>query len=270
MSEEIAISSMQYPNTVASLKKDLEKLGIYGGMTVLVHSSLSKIGWVCGGAVAVIQALTQVVTPEGTLIMPAHSGDLSNPARWAHPPVPEDWWQLIRDTMPAFETHLTPTRGMGTIAELFRTLPDVKRSYHPAVSFAAWGKHADDVVADHSLSHSLGSQSPLGKLYEMNGHVLLLGVGFGNNTSFHLSEDLVDQRKLYTEGSPILENGSRVWKWYEETDWDDETFPQIGADFEKTGQVKIGRIGLAETRLFLQRPAVEFAVDWLNRHHQAC
>ncbi len=265
MSEELTITSIDRPNTVLSLKSDLEKLGIEPGMTLLVHSSLSKIGWVCGGAVAVIQAIMQVITMEGTLVMPSHSGDLSEPGRWAHPPVPESWWQPIRETMPAFDPQITPTRGMGTIAEIFRTFPDVIRSNHPCLSFSAWGKLAEKITANHSLAYSLGDESPLARVYEAGGSVLLLGVGFGNNTSFHLCEYRAENKKLYTEGSPITENGKRVWKRYEEVDWDDELFVELGADFEKTGFVRTGKIGSADVKLFPQKPAVDFGVAWLNR-----
>lgn len=75
--------------TKESLVKDFILLGLNKGMTVIVHSSLSSIGWVCGGAVSIIQALMDVITPEGTIIMPTHSSDLSDPSQWGNLPVPQ-------------------------------------------------------------------------------------------------------------------------------------------------------------------------------------
>ena len=81
-----------------TITKDLKALGVEKGMTIIVHSSLSSIGWISGGAVAVVEALMKVVTEEGTIIMPTQSSDLSDPKHWSRPPVPEDWWQIIEIT----------------------------------------------------------------------------------------------------------------------------------------------------------------------------
>lgn len=262
MSEETAIAAVDSPRTRLSLGADLTALGLQPGMTVLVHSSLSSLGWTCGGAVAVIQALLDVLTPQGTLVMPAHSS-LSDPAFWEHPPVPAAWWPVIRDHMPAYDPLLTPTWGMGQVAELFRTWPGVLRSDHPADSFAAWGREAPVITSGHSLEFGLGEASPLARIYDLDGWVLLLGVGYDNNTSFHLAEHRAPGLKQMTQAAPITVDGRRVWKSYSTADYSVDGFAEIGEALEKTGAVHLGKVGSATARLFPQRPAVDLAARWL-------
>jgi aminoglycoside 3-N-acetyltransferase len=268
MSEQMAINSVPFPNTRDSLANDLRRLGLEKGMTLIVHSSLSSLGWVSGGPVAVVQALMDVVTSSGTIVMPTHTGDYSEPSYWQYPPVPEEWWPIIRDSMPAYDPMVTPTRGMGKIVEVFRSWPGVKRSSHPQVSFAAWGAYADQIVENHSLDYGMGENSPLRKMYDLDSWVLLLGVGYDNNTSFHLAEYRIPDVKETTNGAPVMENGERVWKTFIDIELDSDPFPEIGRDFEKERNVLIGRIGTAEARLFKQREAVDFAVRWLSERKQ--
>jgi aminoglycoside 3-N-acetyltransferase len=265
MPESDTVSRAETPRTRESLARDLRRLGLDEGMTVLVHSSLSALGWVAGGPVAVVQALMDVITPEGTLVMPTHSSDNSEPSHWQNPPVPAEWWPIIRETMPGYDPLITPTRSMGRIVDTFRTWPGVRRSAHPAMSFAAWGRHADAVVDGHALDYGLGERSPLARIYDLSGWVLLLGVGFGNNTSFHLAEYRIERRTEIEQGAAVQEGEGSVWRVYKDIELNDDVFPEIGAAFEGTGQVTRGTVGSAPALLFPQRPAVDFAADWLAR-----
>jgi aminoglycoside 3-N-acetyltransferase len=268
MNEKEAINNIKKPNTRESIAQELRKLGLKKGMIVLVHSSLSALGWVCGGPVAVVQALMDVITEEGTLVMPTHSGDYSEPSYWGNPPVPKEWWQTIRDTMPAYEPEITPTRGMGSIVESFRNWQGVIRSSNPQVSFAAWGKYDKEITNNHSLHYGLGEESPIAKIYDLDGYVLLLGVGYGNNTSFHLAEYRADGAEKYENGAPIIEDGKRVWKIINDIELDDEIFPNIGQDYDKTGKVLVGNVGLAQVRLFKQKPSVDYAERWIGDYRK--
>ena len=269
MTERDAIERSSEPITTVSLARDLRALGVEPGMTLLVHASLSSLGWVCGGSVAVIVALEEVLGERGTLVMPAMSGDLTDPRDWQNPPVPEDWKETIRATMPAFDPDLTPTRGMGAIAETFRKRPGVLRSDHPHASFAARGAYAARITADHALDFGLGEGSPLARIYELGGFVLLLGVGHANNTSLHLAEYRADYpgKREHPNGAPLCVDGVRRWVDVLDLDVDASDFPQIGAAFAReTGLVRPGAVGNAPALLIPQRALVDFAVRWMEAH----
>ncbi len=265
---EIIENTKGGPITVSSLTADLRKLGLEAGMTVLVHSSLSGLGWVCGGPAAVILTLQAVLTEEGTLVMPAHSSGLSDPAHWEDPPVPASWWETIRREMPAFESDLSVTRGMGVIAETFRKGAGVLRSSHPTASFAAWGKHKERVVQDRHFDYSQNERSPLGRVYELDGWVLLLGVDYSKNTSFHLAEykAAYPGKAIVHDGFPVVEDDVRKWRECEDILYRAEDFPELGAAFEESGEVRRGLVGQADVRLMRQRPLVDFAVRWMERN----
>jgi len=265
------------PQTPSALAADLRALGVTEGMTLIVHSSLSSVGWVPGGAQGVVEALQRAVGTDGTLVMPTHTGHLSDPARWRNPPVPETWWDAIRADMPAYDPDATPVYGMGAIPETFRKMKGVRRSNHPHLSFAAWGRHAEAVLAGHgddpdALAQPLGDASPIGRVYALGGSVLLLGVGHDSNTSLHLAEYRADYAPKETETcwAPVRIGGERRWISYVDLAFDTDDFARIGAEFaERTGLVKDGRVGLAPALLMPQRELVDFATAWMAKHRGA-
>jgi aminoglycoside 3-N-acetyltransferase len=269
-SEAAAIARSERPATVASLVADLARLGVEPGATVVVHSSLSALGWVAGGGQAVVEALLEAVGPDGTIAMPTHSGQLSDPAGWSRPPVPVSWIDAVRAGMPAYDPQVTPTRGMGQIVECFRHHPRTVRSAHPTLSFAACGVHAHEIVDGHPLTPALGDESPLGRCYDLGAQVLLLGVGHDNDTSLHLAEHRTTWpgRAEVAEGAPLVVDGERRWVTYHDLDYDSSDFGLIGEALRVAhpGMERVGAVGAGTARLVDQRALVDFAVGWLHDH----
>ncbi len=272
MSEhDVVNSTAKMPATIESIQADLESIGVRKGMVLLVHSSLSSLGWVCGGPVAVVIALEKTLGPEGTLVMPSYSSDLSEPSYWVAPPVPENWWPVIREHMPAFDPRLTPTSRVGAIPECFRSQRGVKRSAHPCDSFAARGMHADSIVGSHPLDFSMGNDGPLARIYNLDGWVLLLGTTYSCASSIHLAEFRAKypSKKEMSQGAPILVKGKRIWTAFKDFETNESDFPRIGAEFEsETRFVRAGRVANATARLFPQRQFVDYAVKWMERNRQ--
>src|SRR5699024_11526421 len=117
--------------TRTSLTAELTHLGVITGDILLVHSSLRALGWVCGGQETVVQALIDAVGPHGTVTVPTQCGEQSDPARWGNPPVPQEWWEEIRRSIPPYNPDRTPTTFMSRIPVLLRTCPSATCSHHP-------------------------------------------------------------------------------------------------------------------------------------------
>jgi aminoglycoside 3-N-acetyltransferase len=255
------------PHTVDSLAADLRTLGVRAGDVVILHSSFKSLGYVAGGAQAFVQAMCDVLGPDGTLVVPTHVSDNSDPAGWQNPPVPQSWWPVIRHQAPGFDPAVTPSRWMGAIAELVRTWPGALRSAHPWLSFAALGGQAETITADHRLDDALGEQSPLGAVYRLAGKILLLGVGHDANTSLHLAEWRQPDPPRADRGAAIRQpDGTGQWVTWTDVLEDESDFEELGAAFEEEVGASVGPVGGATARLMPQRAAVDFAVEWIKKH----
>jgi aminoglycoside 3-N-acetyltransferase len=266
--EQRAVAASAAPVTRASLAADLGRLGVRPGSVTLVHTSLSALGWVCGGAQAVVEALLDALGPEGTLVVPTHTNGNSDPSTWQNPPVPEAWWPVIREHMPAYDPLVTPARGIGAVVEVARIWPGARRSDHPQDSFAAIGPQAEAVTADHALDSGFGERSPRARVHDLDGDVLLLGAGHDSNTSLHLAEHRVPDPRREPYGAAVMTPEGRRWVTWEDVVADESDFGELGAAFDATGAVTVGRVGAGEARLMRQRELVAFAVEWMRERRR--
>jgi len=251
----------------ADILEGLRALGVEPGATVIVHCALSRFGAVAGGEQVVVQALLQAVGPLGTVVMPSQSWHLCDPDFLDDPAQDDAMRAALREALPVFDAALTPTRTMGRVAELFRTLPGSHRSPHPHRSFAAAGLAAEAIVRTHDHDDPFGETSPLARLYEERATILLLGVGYESCTALHLAEGrAAGARATVRNGAPVLVDGRRRWVTWEEPVVDDELFPHIGAAFDETGAVTRVRIGAAECRAVPLAELVDFAAPRLDRN----
>lgn len=254
----------------ASLARDLSSLGVIPGRILLVHASLRRIGRVSAGADDVVAAFREVLGRDATLVVPTFTADNSDTSRLylaRTRGMTPDEIRRYRDAMPPFTLGL-PSTGMGRVAECVRTAPGAVRSQHPQTSFAALGPQARILMAGHLLDCHLGESSPLGRLYEADAWVLLMGVGYEACTCFHLAEYRylpLPPRQVYR--CVIAEEGRRRRWWsYEDVVLDDRDFAALGAAFDQTGHVVRGYVGQAECRLVPLTAAVDFAAEWLRQY----
>lgn len=163
----------------AALMAQLKKIGIQNEDVLLVHSSLSKIGYVDGGPKTIVEALIETVGENGHVLMPTS---------------PNNHLQLeYIQNLSVFDVLNSPSK-LGAITEFFRTYSNVKRSLHPTEPVSCWGKEKDYFVDGHfNQITPYNKNSPFYKVAEKNGKILMIGVTLDNaGTNLHCLEDLVD------------------------------------------------------------------------------
>jgi aminoglycoside 3-N-acetyltransferase len=251
------------------LVADLRALGVPGGQSLLVHASLREIGRVDGGARTVVAALREVLGPTGTLVAGAGTPENSLTSRAFHAVTAGFTPQAIGQFcagMPAYRRATTPTT-IGAIAEALRTTPGAVRSAHPQSSFAAVGRQAHALMARHPVKCHLGERSPLGKLYEQDASVLLLGVGYQSCSAFHLAEyRYCPDPPKQTYSCVVKKWGRRRWFEYKDVVLDDGDFEIIGKSMEEEITVTSRLVGDAPARLISLSHIVDFATKWMTQN----
>ncbi|MFB6506720.1 MULTISPECIES: aminoglycoside N(3)-acetyltransferase [unclassified Streptomyces] len=249
--------------TSTDLVEGWRRAGVREGMSVIVHSSLSSIGRVDGGAAAVIGSLRTLLGPTGTLVTPTFTWQVTDPDP-DRVGIPDAALIERRAAVPTFHPDL-PSTGMGAVPELLRSLPESVRSSHPQASVAAIGARAADIVRCQTLGFAVGRTSPFGRLNDLGGHILLIGVGHDRNTFLHYAETLTPNPRLKVRRFPRDLDGERVW--VETLDVGNDNgryFPAIGREFEEQAGIEEVMVGAAPCRLIPVQPLVSFAVRRLT------
>ena len=241
------------------------RIGITSGMIIELHVSMSKIGFIIGGAETLIDALMEVLGYNGTLIMAMQCAENSEPSRFEYPPIAPELFKLYRKHLPAYSSLNSETSGMGRVCDNLRRRSKSVISTHPNTAFVAIGKYAKLLCNNQNLDYGLNELSPLGRLYELKASVLLIGVDYDNLTSLHLSEYKSEVRPIIINGAAYEEDGVKRFKKYLDLNIDsDDGFTEIGKNLERKGLVAVDKIGNANVKLL----RVDVAVDEGMRYYK--
>ena len=228
------------------LTSQLLALGVEQGAILLVHTAFSRVAPVEGGPHGLIAAIKDTLGPNGTLAMPSMTDDDEHP----------------------FDPAKTPCMGMGVVADTFWKLPGVVRSDSPH-AFAASGPRAAEITAPHPIDVPHGHESPVGRIYELGGQVLLLGVGHDANTTIHLAEAMAGVRYRRPKHLTIIRGGRPTRYDYNEIDHCCENFNLMDQWLEQVQRQRRGTVGYAEARIIRSRDIVEIAVGHIRGNETA-
>lgn len=163
------------------IKEDLKALGLKTGDAVLVHSSFKSMGTVEGGIQTLVEALLSVIGDTGTLIVPTLT------------------FVEVSAENRVFD-YLRSASCVGAVSEFVRQMDGARRSINPTHSCAAIGYKRDWYVGTHQNDRTpVGPNSPIWKLHEDGGKVLMLGCRLTSNTSLHGIEEKAGVSYLMAE-----------------------------------------------------------------------
>ena len=236
--------------TRSDITTGLRAMGLKAGDKVMVHSSLSSMGHVEGGADTVVDAFLDVLGSEGTLMVPTftHSGCVY------------------------FDPLKSPSLN-GAITEAVRARPEAVRSFHPTHAVAVIGPDADSLVEGDVKEGALGRNCALDRLRKAGGWVFLLGVSQKFNSTIHIGEDYGgDNRTLgiFNPENPkivILNHPQQGGIEVPLTEMMGNTvvaFARMYDELKARGQLIEAMIGKAPCQLMKGQHVIDAAVDLLN------
>lgn len=254
--------------TKTQLEAQCKELGLASGNVVMVHASMRSVGPILGGPDVLIDAILEAVSPEGTIMVYVGCQQpFDDIGRRIYLPEEE---VFILEHCPAFNSDAArASRDFGVFAELFRTRTGAVASQNVSARMAALGANASWLVSNHSLSYGFGKGSPLEKLCELDGKILLVGSDLDCVTLLHYAEAIsaISEKNVVHIKVPLTIAGERQWTEVEEynsstgvRDWPHRFFADIMQKFVNTPNVNVGKLANAITYAMSARKVVDFAV----------
>ena len=233
------------PLTRRDISDALSDLGLPRGAVVFMHSSLSSIGEVDGGADTVVDAVLDVLGPDGTLAVPT-------------------FCSINRRRKQVYDPDSTPSE-VGAITNALRGRPEAFRSPHIWQSMSAVGRRAEEMMSVHRPV-AWAADGPFWRLYEWDARILLLGVPYFRSTFWHLIEQWVQPAYGAWKGSSgRIRNRDGSVSPLEEITFGPRPghihdFNKLGARMEARGLVRGGAVGNAMVRLYRARDAFDTGI----------
>jgi aminoglycoside 3-N-acetyltransferase len=249
------------------LVRECKEIGLSRGDTIMVHASMRAVGEILGGPDVLIAALLETLGGEGTtMVYVGCQSPFDDVGRGVYTPEEE---AFILEHCPPFEPDKArASRDFGAFAEFFRTTPGVICSQNPGCRMAAIGAKAEWMLNNHLLNYGLGTGSPLERLCDVGGKVVLIGSDLDAVTLLHYAEAIapISEKKIVRIRVPLLRSSEKQWLDVEEynsstgiCDWPDRFFAEIVERYLKLHGAT-SRIGQATTYVLDAKELVEFAV----------
>jgi aminoglycoside N3'-acetyltransferase len=229
--------------TIDAVTAQIRALGVQANGVLLVHSSFRAVRPIEDGPPGLIAALRAALGPDGTLVMPS-------------------WTE--QDDVPFDPASTRAAADLGVVADQFWRLPGVLRSAHP-LAFAAVGPRARRITGWPMPVPPYAVDSPVGRVFQFDGQVLLIGVGHEASTMIHFAEYIAAVPYRVPRFCTMLRGGRALRIDYMENDHCCRRFELVDRWLRQRGVLREGRVGDAQAKLVRARDLVETVRERLVR-----
>lgn len=241
--------------SIKELIEQIERMNIKKTDTVLIHTSMKKVGEVENGADGLLTAFYQYLD-EGLFLVPTHT------------------WDFVEKEGPTLDL-MEPKTCIGIIPDRAAVHPLAKRSFHMTHSMAAFGKRAEQYIqGEEKVDTPTPPEGCWGRLYQERAKILLIGVGQERNTFLHAVDemnDTPDRLSIEKKGLTVRYPDGTIEERYSYTHWNpyckniSQHFPKFESAFRNGGAVEDGKLGDAIVQICDAQKCADILLEILRK-----